>query len=345
MPLKVNDINKITVNNFRFKKLNGEYLLTNDVGAHSFLDLSSFEEYLSGNIKDFAFEKYSELLEKGFIRDHLDFDGLSRKLALKNQYLNQGPNLHIIVVTLRCDHKCIYCHASAKLLTDKGFDMDIPIAQKVVDRIFESPNDNITIEFQGGEPLVNFDTVKFIIAYAKKRNKDAKKKLLISLVTNLSLMTDERLDFLIKNKVALCTSLDGPESLHNKHRVLLRQGNSYKNTVNWIKKIQKKIGKNKAYGYKMNALTTITRFSLPYYKQIVNEFVGLGFDGIHLRPVTPFGLYNESERKHIWPSASEFLDFYKKALEYIIGLNHKGANFYERTAKIFLAKILTEEDP
>ncbi|MCX5711914.1 MAG: SPASM domain-containing protein, partial [Candidatus Omnitrophica bacterium] len=126
---------------------------------------------------------------------------------------------------------------------------------------------------------------------------------------------------------------------------LLRQGNSYKNTVNWIKKIQKKIAKSKAYDYKMNALTTITQFSLPYYKQIVDEFVGLGFDGIHLRPVTPFGLYNESERKRIWPSSSAFLEFYKKALKYIIDLNLKGKNFYERSAKIFLAKILTEEDP
>jgi len=345
MPLDLKSIDRQKVGFFRFKRLNGRYLLTNDVGDYCFLDSPSFEVFLAGKIEQTCPDRYSELQAKGFIRDRLDFDGLARKYASKNIFLNRGPSLHIIVVTLRCDHKCIYCHASAKLLSDRGFDMDIQTAQKVVDMIFESPNDTITIEFQGGEPLVNFDTVKFIITYAKKRNKVVKKKLLLSLVTNLSLMSQGHLDFLLKNEVVLCTSLDGPEALHNKHRVLLRQGDSYKNTISWIKKIQKQIKKNGTYGYKMNALSTITRFSLPYYKQIVDEFVGMGFEGIHLRLVTSFGLHNKIMRKHIWPSSSDFLDFYKKALEYIINLNLKGINFYERTAKIFLTKILTDDDP
>jgi His-Xaa-Ser system radical SAM maturase HxsB len=220
--------------------------------------------------------------------------------------------------------------------------MDISTAKGVVDKIFESPSENIIIEFQGGEPLVNFDTVKFIVEYAQQKNKTARKKLLISLVTNLTFMTPEYLEFFVKNNVTLCTSLDGNELLHNKNRA--SKINSYQNTIRWIKRIQGEIKKSKKYKYRINALTTITKSSLSYHKEIVDEFINLGLEGVHLRPVNPFGI-----NKKIWErinfSAQDFLSFYKKTLDYIIELNLKGKRFYERTARILLTKILTDEDP
>lgn len=344
MPLDLKTINKQKVGFFRFKELNGQYLITNDIGDWCFLSSQEFESFLSGKIEQAAPAKYQELQSKGFIRDQLDFDNLSQRYAKKNAFLGQGPSLHIIVVTLRCDHKCIYCQAGSKGLSAKGLDMDTLVAQRIVDMIFESSSQKIAIEFQGGEPLVNFDTVKFIIEYANEKNKVAKKTLLISLVSNFTFMTQERLSFLIKNNVTFCTSLDGPQALHNKNRVTLGKNNSYKNTIKWLKTIKNEIRKDKKYKHRINALTTITKSSSPYPKKIINEFVNLGLEGIHLRPVNPFGI-----RKKIWEKISfspeEFLNFYKNALDYIIKLNLKGKNFYERAAKIFLTKILTNEDP
>ncbi|MDD5005953.1 MAG: His-Xaa-Ser system radical SAM maturase HxsB [Candidatus Omnitrophica bacterium] len=345
MPLELKDINKEKVGFFRFKKLNGEYLLTNDMGGYCFLDPIEFDLFLIGKIEDRSPNKYSELIDKGFIRDRLDFNGLTSKYASRNMFLGSGPSLHIVVVTLRCDHKCIYCQSGAKDLDSTQYDMDSRTAEKVVDRIFESPNSNITIEFQGGEPLVNFDTIKFIVEYANKKNKSAKKKLLISLVSNLTYMNKKILTFLIKNNVSFCTSLDGPEILHNKNRIVLStNNNSYKNTIKWIKRIRGEVKKHKTYKYRLNALTTITKYSLSYPREIIDEFVALGLDGIHLRPVNPFGI-REKTRQKISFSAEDFLDFYKEALDYIMVLNFKGHNFYERTAKIFLQKILTNRDP
>jgi len=344
MSVELKKINKQKVSFFRFKKLNSHYLLTNDVGEYCFLLPQEFDLYLAGNLEKVYPDRYSELQNKGFIRDRLDFDGLARKYASRNSFLYSGPTLHIVVVTLRCDHKCSYCQASSYGIESKRFDMDISTAQKAVDIIFESPNRDIVIEFQGGEPLLNWDTVKFIVKYANKKNKSANKRLIITLVSNLTFMSEAKLTFLMKNNVAICTSLDGPEELHNRNRIATGRNNSYKNTIKWLKVIKSKVNRSKSYKYEPNALTTISKSSLSYPRQIIDEYVNLGLEGIHLRPVNPFGV-----SKKIWQkinfSTKDFLDFYQEALEYIIELNQKGKNFYERTASIFLQKILTGRDP
>lgn len=327
---------------FRFKRLNGSYLLTNDIGDYCFLSPSVFEDFINGDIRPKHPAECQELQNKGFIRNRLNLDDLSLRYAKKSAFLNQGPSLHIVVVTLRCDHRCIYCQTGSKPLTAKGLDMDIPTARKVVDAIFASTSQIINLEFQGGEPLVNFEAVKFIIEYANKRNKLAKKKLFISLVSNMTFMTQEKLRFLLNNNVAMCTSLEGPEFVHNKNRI--SKGNSHNNAVAWIKKIKKEIEISSKYKYKVNALTTLTRHSLRYPKQIVDEFVKLGLEEIHLRPVNPFGLNSRILAK-IDFSADDFIKFYRQAMDYIIELNKKGKVFYERTARILIGKILSGKDP
>lgn len=343
MLLELKEIDRHKIGFFRFRIINGQYLLTNDVGKYYFLDPSSFEAFLSGEIEEISPDKYLELQNKGFIRDKLDFNNLAQKYASKNTFLSQGPSLHIIVVTLRCDHKCIYCQAGSQALTARQLDMDISTAQKVVEKIFKSPSRQITIEFQGGEPLVNWDMVKFIIEYALKQNKEVKKDLKFTIVSNLTFMNENILIFLLKHKIHVCSSLDGPEDIHNKCRIILNKKNSYQNTAKWLKRLRKEY-KKANFSFTPSALATVTRYSLCDHKEIIDEYVNLGLEGIHLRPVSPFG-----SSLQIWKrisfSAEDYIKFYIKALNYIIDLNLKGKNFYERFAMIFLTKILSGKDP
>lgn len=329
----------------RFKKQENHYLITTDIGAYSFLTPLEFDAFLKGRgaLQKIAALKFDELKEKGFIRNNLNFEKLAQDYAHKNKFLeSRGPGLHIIVLTLRCDHKCLYCQTTAQNLAAKNMDMEVSTARQIVNRIFESPRKDIVIEFQGGEPLINWDTARFIIDYATSLNKNKKKKLFFTLVSNFSFMTGDRLKFLIDNNVALCTSLDGPENLHNAHRKSSAGNNSHKRTIAWIKKIQKIISEHKKYKYKINALTTITKSSLNHPEEIIDEFIQLGFEGIHLRPISPFGI-----KKNYWKKTSyssrDFLEFYNKALNHIIDINAAGTRFYERGAKIFLKQILTQE--
>jgi len=337
-------INKKTVGFFRFKKLEDKYLLTNDFGYYIFLTPAQFKKFLGGNF-DTKDEIYQELEEKGFIKNSFDLDKLMERYRSRNITVFQGPSLHIIVVTLRCNFKCIYCQAASRPMEEKEYDMNLDAAKRVVDFIFKSSSPSITIEFQGGEPLVNWPVVKFIVEYARKKNETEKKQLLLSLVSNFSLMSEEKLNFLIKNKVSLCTSLDGPEKIHNKNRPW-SGGNSYKITTYWIKKIKELEKKKEKEGEKMyhlSALLTISRFSLSEPKEIIDEYIKWGFKGIHLRPLSYLGL-SGIFKNTIGYSAEEFLDFWKTAMDYIISINLKGKFFFERGTRIMLQKILTDQD-
>lgn len=345
------DLNKIKLNAkkvafCRFKKFGDKYLLTNDVGFYKFLTPQQLKTFLEGKLTPES-DIYYDLREKGFIKDEFDVDRMIETCRSCNVSLISGPSLHIIVVTLRCNFKCIYCQASRRSMKEREYDMDIETAKKVVDTIFKTPNKVVTIEFQGGEPLVNWPVVKFITNYARDKNKTEKKKLYISLVSNFSLMTEDKYKFLTKKEVSLCTSLDGPEELHNKNRPFPKK-NSYQATTSWIKKIRrdekKKAKKGKPY-YKLSALTTISKFSLKYPKEIIDEYLKWGFYGIHLRPLSFLGFSSGPAKEKIGYKPEDFIKFWQKAMDYILELNFRGKFFYERGAVMMLTKILTNEDP
>ena len=339
------EINPQKVGFCRFKKLKGnKYLLTNDLGEYVILKPKEFKNFLNGEIKE-ASPLYPILQEQGLIRDKMDFPALISEFQQKNLFLWQGPSLHIIVVTLRCDHKCVYCQASSRKVGEKGYDLDVGLAKKIVDVIFKSPSKSIAIEFQGGEPLLNWPVVKFIVEYSREKNKTEKKDLELRLVSNFSEMNDSKLNFLVSKEVTLCTSLDGPEHIHNKNRIST-ENNSYKNTIKWLKKAQK-IYKNKLENkFRPGAVVTVSRYSLKYPKEIVDEYIKQGIEAIFIRPLTPLGV-GKSLWEEVGYTSAEYLSFYKKALNYIIGyaLKNSKSRFHENFAKIMLAKILTEYDP
>jgi sulfatase maturation enzyme AslB (radical SAM superfamily) len=86
-------------------------------------------------------------------------------------------------------------------MTAKNLDMTIDTARKVVDTIFYTSNPNVTIEFQGGESLVNWEVVQFVIEYAEQKAQYLKKNLSFALVTNLSLMDEEKLQYLLDHHI------------------------------------------------------------------------------------------------------------------------------------------------
>jgi len=275
---------------FRFKKLGDKFLLTNDVGRYCFLDSRTFGRFLQGTLPEGS-KTTAGLREAGFVKDPPHYDCMAGQWRAKNAFLWQGPSLHIVVVTLRCNHRCVYCQANSKDFQDTRFDMTQETAQKVVDTIFQSPSQDLTIEFQGGEPLANWPVVKYIVDYARQKNGSANKKLALHLVTNLSLMDEEKLEWLMEREVHFCTSLDGPEDLHNRNRIYLG-GNSHADTVRWWKAIMKRTtGKI----FRIDALMTTTRHSLAYPREIVDEYVRLGARGIYLRSLSPFGLGRRSD--------------------------------------------------
>jgi uncharacterized protein len=328
----------------RFREVAGDVLLTNPWGDWTFVSKSELEGLTRGQL-EVASPLHERLGAKNFLRSKIDVEKVAAEMRHKKRFLDYGPNLHMFIVTLRCNETCVYCHASRADMDAVHTDMTPEIAEKCVDLALQSTSPAITIEFQGGEPLVAFDILKHVVEYALQRNRAYGKDLGFTMVSNLSLMDDEKLKFLVGNKVQICTSIDGPDLLHNKQRVLVG-GSSYLQAVRWIEKI------NKAYIdlgldptlYHVEALLTTTRDALSKPREIVDTYINLGCRAIFLRPVDPFG-FAEKTRAKIEYNRAAYRDFYRTAVEHILDYNRRGEQVLERYAAIFLTKILLGDDP
>lgn len=329
----------------RWRQVGDRFVVTNDAGQFIILDRDELDLLANGKVKPGS-DLEARLLEKQILicGDECVEDA-AESYGRKMSYLYRGPVLHIMVVTLRCNQVCKYCHASRASMRETENDMSISTAEKVVDMAMRSPSDSITIEFQGGEPLVNWEVVKHVVEYGTERADVAGKRVMFSLVSNLSMMDEEKLEYLIAKRVQISTSLDGPKDIHDGNR-RLSGASAYEKCVYWMDRI------NKAYVeagldpklYHVEALATITREHFGRAKDLVDEYVANGCRAIFMRPLNPFGFAKATEASMAY-SAEEFLKFYNEALSYIVELNKQGVEVMERLAAIFLTKMMTPDDP
>lgn len=329
---------------FNQRQIGRRVLITNDFGDWLLLEPEEFRAFVEGRPQP-GEPLYDRLRQGNFIAREVDVRAQAERWQRKKQYLFHGPTLHGFVLTHRCNHGCQYCHSSVVGMDRTDTDMSREVGERAVDLAFESSAWSITIEFQGGEPTANWDTLRHVVEYATQKNRHARKILSFALVTNLSLMDDERLTFLLDNKVQICTSLDGPAALHNMIRIF-KGGNSHALLVEWMQKINERyreMGLDTNH-YRVEALPTITRPSLSQWKAIVDEFVAVGCRAVFLRKLDPFGFAAKSA-KTLGYSMDEYLEFYANAVDYIIELNRQGVQVMERHAAIMLNKILSDEEP
>ncbi len=326
---------------FKFDRLNtAEYVLTNLVGEYFVINESDLSRVIGIQLESNE-PLYADLRAKHFIYEKSDIapiELLALKLRTKYSRLAEFTNLHIFVVTLRCDHSCPYCQVSRQSEDKAAFDMTKEMADRSLDFVFRSPSQALKIEFQGGEPLLNFDMVKYIVIEAKNRNLAFNRHIAFVIATTLSLLTDEILSFCKEHEILISSSLDGPEELHNKNRP--RPGrDSYKKFTEGLVRARLALGYDR-----VGALMTTTEQSLPAVRNIIDEYLKLGFNEIFLRPLSPYGFAIKTKKFAAY-NTERWLNFYKEGLSYIIELNKSGVRFVEQYASMILTKMLTSTDP
>jgi uncharacterized protein len=260
---------------------------------------------------------------------------LALRLRSRMSFLRQVTPLHIFVVTLRCEHSCPYCQVSRQSTDRSRFDMSEETAMRALDIAFNSPTARIKIEFQGGEPLLNFPLIKTIVAAAKTRSHNLGKKVDFVIASNLALLDEAVLQFCKANDVLLSTSLDGPADLHNKNRP--RPGsNSHERAVAGIRRARETLGPDR-----VGALMTTTEASLDRVDDIIDEYLQLGLDGIFLRPLSPFGFAIKTKQFEKY-DAKEWLNFYERGLRRVLEINRQGKPFREFYAALILTRMLSD---
>jgi His-Xaa-Ser system radical SAM maturase HxsB len=329
---------------FRHRRVAGHEVVTSLDGGYALLSPDEMRAFLDGTV-DPTSQLWGRLADANLLAPGFDATRTAERLARRKRFLRSGPNLHLMVVTLRCNETCVYCHASRADMDAVHTDMTPELAERTVEFILRTTSPSVTIEFQGGEPLVNFPVVKHTIEYALQKNKQIGKQLEFTMVSNLALMDEEKLAWLLSRRVQICTSIDGPKHLHDKQRKLPSLS-AYDASVHWIKRINeayRELGLDETL-YHVEALLTTTRETLPQWKEVVDTYVDLGCRALFLRPVDPFGFMDRTAARVEYPRA-EYLVFYRRAVDYMLELNQKGVQVLERFAAIFLTKILSGEDP
>ncbi len=164
---------------------------------------------------------------------------LSKKMIVKFKYdelklmnsivrkVLKGPRIRnlIMLMTDNCNMSCKYCYIEKSLPTGyKHSFMTIKTAKAAIDKFISIANPDAkawTIEFYGGEPLLNWEAVKFSLQYLYDLKKSGKinKKINKILITNGTLINEKNAVELKKNNVHVAISIDGPAEVHNMNRV------------------------------------------------------------------------------------------------------------------------------
>lgn len=319
-------------NYFNFKQWKDKMLLTNEQGRYILLEKRDFVNLVNKRYDLLSEEILQKLKDHFFIYD-IDEDVFIEKVANayrdNKQYLFSATSLHIFVLTNACNMCCVYCQAQDSAQEKKGKMQEIT-AKAAVDIALQSPNEYLTFEFQGGEPLLNFETIKYIVEYSEQ-NKNHK-QIQYSLVTNTLLLNEKMIQFFKKYDVSISTSLDGCKEVHNSNRPKIDGDGTYdyvNRNIKWLQSNDIQVG----------AIETTTKISLKNAGKIIETYHNLGLNHLFIRPLTPLG-YAKEHWSEIGYEPEEFLEFYKQCILILLEYNRNGIRMSEGHARIFLKKIL-----
>lgn len=319
----------------RFSRLDGtRYVATNLVGEHVVMSRRALARLVRHELRGDE-DVYNELKSKHFLVDGestVALDLLATKYRTKQSRLADFTSLFMFVTTLRCEHTCTYCQVSRQTEDKTSYDMSPATVDLAVDFMFRSPSPHLKVEFQGGEPLLAFERIQQVVTRVEERNRTEQRDVVFVIASNLAALTDEHLAFCNEHNVAISTSLDGPEDLHNANRHR-RDGDSYARAVAGIRRVREALGHDR-----VSALMTTTEASLSMPERIVDEYVALGFDSVFLRPLSPYGFARRGRDPY---QVDRWLAFYESGLDHITKLNAEGTFIREAYTSIILRKVLT----
>ncbi len=322
---------------FFFRRLNNQVLLVNQGGDYLVLGEEEFRRFVQYELGSHE-ELYRDLTAKLFLWDKdvtLAIQMLATRYRTKKSFLRAFTALHMLVLTARCNQRCRYCQVACERASVSHLDMQPATARRAVDLIFKSRSPYVKIEFQGGEPLLNFPTLQTVVEYANELNERYEKHLEFVVCTNLTLADHEHLEFFKTHNICVSTSVDGPADIHNACRIMEDGDGSYHRTIAGVKRAVESLGPDG-----VSALMTASRTSLGRFTEVVDEYLALGFRSIFFRALSPYGRAVHRNRELGYRS-EEFVESYKAGLDYILELNRRGIIFMEEYATILLTRMLT----
>ena len=180
-----------------------------------------------------------------------------------------------------CNLNCSYCFASQGKYHGERALMSLEVGKRAIDFLIENSGTrhNLEVDFFGGEPLMNWEVVKQIVAYARSVEKQHSKNFRFTLTTNGMLINDEVIEFANREMSNVVLSLDGRREVHDATRVDYAGHGSYDRIV---PKFQKLVAARGGKGYYMRG--TFTHRNPDFTKDVLH-MADLGFTELSMEPV------------------------------------------------------------
>ena len=180
-----------------------------------------------------------------------------------------------------CNLNCSYCFASQGHYHGDRAVMSLEVGKRALDFLIENSGTrrNLEVDFFGGEPLMNFDVVKELVAYARVREKECGKNFRFTLTTNGLLINDDVIDFANRECSNVVLSLDGRKEVHDRFRVDYAGNGSWERIV---PKFQKLVEAREGKNYYMRGTFTHAN---PDFLEDIKVMLDLGFKELSMEPV------------------------------------------------------------
>lgn len=236
------------------------------------------------------------------------------------------PQAVTMLLTNDCNLACSYCFESNKGKDYMPKEMALDIL-KATYNVVDPMAGIFTLNMFGGEPLMNWETFKAVCDYVLENNL----KIRITATTNLTLLTDEMIDYIDELSIPILVSVDGIKEVHDKHRC-----NSFDKVIENMKKLI-----DRDLGYLIEARMTIAPDTAKYMYESVKMLVDLGINNIANVPA--------SDLEWDAQSIQDYKDNYEKILDMYIDIlndetNKRNISLYKVDQALNLALEPIKED-
>lgn len=272
-------------------------------GAVHLLDETSYKvlsyiEEQNRDKKDFIPEELEAFKSLEFFKNTEATEALEELIELTKEGLLYTPDTHAeligevlerkTVVKAMCLHiahdcnlACKYCFAEEGEYHGRRALMSYEVGKKALDFLIANSGTrkNLEVDFFGGEPLMNWQVVKDLVAYGRSKEKEYNKNFRFTLTTNGVLLNDEIIDFLNKEMDNVVLSLDGRKEINDAMRPFRNQKGSYDLIVPKFQKLADSRNQEKYY-----IRGTFTKNNLDFSKDLLH-FADLGFKQMSIEPV------------------------------------------------------------
>lgn len=222
-----------------------------------------------------------------------------------------------------CNLACRYCFAEEGEYHGRRALMSYEVGKQALDFLIANSGNrkNLEVDFFGGEPLMNWQVVKDLVAYGREQEKIHNKNFRFTLTTNGVLLDDEIMEFANKEMANVVLSIDGRKEVHDFMRPFRKGAGSYDLVVPKFQKFAKSRGEKSYY-----ARGTFTRHNLDFSEDVLH-LADLGFDQISVEPVVA----DEKEEYALkWEDVPKICEEYDKLAKEMIKRKkeRKGFNFF-----------------